>query len=375
MAASTPSARFMANNFVGADVSLSATSAASGYPLTNVYDPDRSVPWKAAGHFKITSANSAFYFNDGSARTANVTPGNYTAATLATAIAAAAVSSGATATVVASAYSTAPYVWQLVFSTSVTLSLNTTTNAIWDTLGFTGTTARSGTSFRADAARAHTHEQITIGIGIPIAPTFLAAIAPVDEVFGASNSATYTLMGNNVDSWDSPPVSVSLTLNDAGVFAFIDSLANSTYEFWALKIVDREHVSGTAGVRIGHLYLGDHITFTTANVGVGWSKLQADPSMISQSRSGKRFSNRKPKKRVFEGLTSRYVVADERREFEQMIYDVGIDTPFYASLDPMLLQCDDLAEWTVYGHMTNGTRSLHILRDLFSITVEIEEEV
>lgn len=372
MTAATPQARFMANNFIGDDILIRATSAASGFPAANVYDPLRSRVWKAAGYFAITASNGTFYFNDGSARTATVPAGAYTQATLATAIAAAAVASGATATVVASAYSTAPYIWQLVFNTSVTLTLSSTSNAIWDVLGFTGSTNRTGTTFRADAARAHTYEQLTFNFGSPRAVTFAGLIGPISEALSLSASAVVTLMASNVDSWDSPAASWTLPRADAGVFSFVDSDAPE-YEYYALRIVDRENVLGSAGIKIGHLYLGDHTTLTTSNVGIGWTKQVVDPSTVQRSVGGQRYVNRRSKYRVFRGMTMGLIEASERRTIEQTLHDVGVGVPFYLSIDPTLAVSAELPELTFCGALSSDPNVKHVIRDRYSIDFDVEE--
>jgi hypothetical protein len=375
MTATTAKARFMANNFLGADIPLTATSEATGFPVENVYHSVRSKVWRGAGHFEITASNGTFYFNDGSARTAVVPPGGYTIATLATAIAAAAVAAGASATVVASAYSTAPYIWQLVFNSSVTLTLSSTTNAIWDVLGFTGSTDRTGTTFRADAARAHTHEIVQAHFGAPMTPTFFAAIGAIDEACPASENAVWTLMFNNIPSWSAPPVSVTLERSDAGFFAFLDSLATTTYEYAALKIVDRENVLGTAGAQVGHLYIGDHTTLTSSNIGIGFTKSFVDRSEVQRSLDGTRYSNLRPKYRSFRGFGVGLIDAAERRELEQLFFDLGVGESFYLSIDPALEVSESLEEMTFYACIPSEPTIRHEIRDRYSIDFDVEEAV
>lgn len=375
MTATTLPARFMANNFLGDDIVISATSEATGYPVENIYDQLRSRPWVSAGFFAITSENCKLYFNDGSARTATLYTGNYTAATLATEIAAAVVRSGASATVVASAYSTAPYVWQLTFSTSVTLSLSSGSDDIWDTLGFVGSTDRVSTVFVADAARAHTYEQLTFNLGVARTPTFLGLIGAIDEILSISSSAVVTLMASNLDSWSSPAVTVTMTRTDYGVKEWLDSQTSLNYEYFALRIVDRENALGTAGISIGYLYLGDHETLTTSNIGIGWSKEYVDNSVVMTSRDGTRFANTQPKFRSFRGVAAGNMLAAERRELEQFFYDLGISQSFFVSFDPALEVSADVDELTLFAHLPTEVIFTHVIRDYMSMRVEIEESV
>jgi hypothetical protein len=364
----------MANNFVGETELVSTTSEAVGYPVENLFNPIRSKTFRFAGNYTITASNGTFYFNDGSARTAVVPPGSYTATTLATAIAAAAVTAGATATVVASAYSTAPYVWKLTFNISVTLTLSTSTNAIWGVLGFTGSTDRTGTAFVADAARAHTHEQLTFYFGAPLSPTFVAMIGAIDEAFALSDTAVVSFMMSNINEWTSPPVNVTLSRTDAGIFAFLDSLASTAYEYGAIKIVDRENVAG-AGIEIGHLYIGDHETVTTSNVGIGWKRTHTDQSRSQRSLNGTKYVAALPKYREFTGLAIGNIDPSEIEDIEQTIFDVGTSRPFYVSLDPMLEVSTSLEQLTLYAYLKSDGDIVHRIRDIYSIAIDIEEAV
>jgi len=374
MTATTTAIRICTNNFIGDDILSSATSTASGYDVANLYNPYRSKLWKSAGYFKITSSNCTFYFNDGSARTATLNTGDYTYATLITEIAAAAVRAGASATVVASADATAPYFWKLTFSTSVTLTLSTSTNAIWTTLGFTGSTNRTGTTFVADAAAAHSYEQITWNLGAARAPTFFGMIWPIDEVCPLSTSATLTLMASNIDSWDSPALSVTLTRGDMGVFEWLDSQSNTEYEYWALRITDPTNAAGAAGIKIGYAYLGDHTTLATrANVGIGFSKSWADESTVDAADGGQQWAREVPKRRKFKGTGIGLLDASDRYDWEQALFNVSKTRPFFVSLDPALEVSDDAAEYTLFAYLDGEPTWQHVIRDIYSLSFDLVE--
>ncbi len=374
MTATTSRARWMSNNFIGADIVIRATSEAIGFPVENIYHPARSKPWRSAGYYEITAANCTLYFNDGSARTATLNTGGYTASQLETELAAAVVRSGASATVALDDYSTAPKVWRLTFSTSVTLSLSNASNAIWDTLGFTGSTDRVATVFVADAARAHSYEQLTFNLGVERTPSFFALTCAVDEVCRLSSSAVVTLMASNIDEWTAPPKSITLTRTDFGVKEWLDSQTLLGREYFALRIVDRENPLGSAGIEIGHLYLGDHVTTTTSNVGVGWRKKWMDPSTSQKSIDGTKYSLLRPKYRSFTGVGVGNVSADERDDLEQTFFDLGTTVPFYASLDPGLEVSASIDELTFYGYLVDFELQ-HVIRDYYSISLALEEAV
>ena len=72
-------AKFSFNNFV--DSTLSASSAESTYPASNLYSGIRSKVWKAAGLFEISASNNKVYING---TTYTLTAGSYTVTTLIT---------------------------------------------------------------------------------------------------------------------------------------------------------------------------------------------------------------------------------------------------------------------------------------------------
>ena len=377
MSALTCKARFMSNNFVDGDgILVSATSAHTSYPITNLADQRRSKVWRPAGNFEITAANNKFYFNDGVARTATVPIGIYSPATLASALTTACTATGTTAgPVVLSAVTTEPYLWKVTFTASVTLTLATTTNAIWNTIGFTGTTNRVGTSFIADAARAHTHEQITWYFGAPMLSSFVGVVGPISEALKLSHTATATLLLNNVNSWAAPPVVIPLTRTDAGLFNFYDSSVSSGYEYAALRIVDPANVLGSRGLELGHVYVGDHDTMTNANVEIGFSKSYVDSSTVQVAEFGQRYANSRPKYRAWRGLVTGKILATERRALEQWLFNVGVTRNFYASLDPQLEVSLSLEEMTFYGYIPADAIATNAIRDYYSLGFDILEAV
>jgi len=372
MTATTTNARFMANNFIGDDIVISSTSESGSYPLTNLLTTRRDELWKAGGYFEIDSTNNKLYFNDGSARTATIASGGYSPSGLITAIAAAVVASGSSVTCTASAYLTAPYIWQLVFSSSVTLSLSSTSAAVWDTLGFTGSTDRTGTTFVADAARAHTYEAITWNLGVARTPTFFGAFAEHARTLSLSQGATLTLQASNLDSWASPPLSVSLTRDDRGIFEFLDSQSTSDYEYWRLKIVDRTNALGSAGISLGYVYLGDHFVMPEfCNLGSGYELTYTDLSTMTQARTGARYFSKLPRVRSWSGLSvGVFRDATQRRVFEQLVYDLGQSEAFVLSLDPALEVSSSLAEQTFLARLNGDTVPFrHIFGTNFAVSL------
>lgn len=367
-------ARFMANNFAAAATLTYSSQLSSTYAFANTQNPSRSLLGKFSGNFTITTSNQKIYINDGSNKTANLFAGSYTYLDLPTAVAAAlnAVSSGWSCTYDLSG---GTFKFTIAHSGSATLRLTQTTNAAWDMLGYTGTTDRVGTSFAADEQRNHTDEWLKWDLTLAQEVTFFAAISNIKRVFGLSASASVHVQANNVDLWTAPPLDVTVTPHDDGLYRFFDDVADTTYRYWRFRFVDRLNTCGPEGFAIGHVYLGDHITFTTDNIQRGFQKGKVDPSQIVETESGARFALKRPKFRTFTNLQVAQPLAAERRDMEDLFDQVGQTTPFYASLDPTLFYSEELQELTGYFYFGSDARFGHVIRDYFDCSFELREAI
>jgi len=370
--------RFMANNFAELiSASVIYSSELTSFPGSNAQNKFRSRVWKPQGYFEITTSNHELYINDGSDKTVSITVGDYTSgAALATQIQTDlnAASSGWTVTY----DSTSTFKFTISNSGSVTLRFSQTTDAIWDTIGYTGSTDTTGTSFIADAQRNHTEEYVIFDLGYQDLMEFFAVIGPLDEVFSISNSATITLEANNLNQWDNPPLQVNLTLTDNGIFQFLEDATGATdysYRYWKFKIVDRLNSEGPSGISVGHIYLGTYQTITQSNTSRGFSKNVIDPSKISVSESGANFFDVQTKFHEWSSLNLNYLKKSERLILEQFFFDVGKNTPFYISLDPQACVSEDLDELTKYVVFKEMPQVTHVHSDMYSVSFTVKELV
>jgi hypothetical protein len=96
--------------------------------------------------YNVNSSNNVIYFNDGTNRTATVTPGNYTAQTLKTAVDAAFAASG-TALTITYSYSSQTMKVTITASGAITLTFGTnTTNSMAQLLGYPSVNSSSSTT-------------------------------------------------------------------------------------------------------------------------------------------------------------------------------------------------------------------------------------
>lgn len=371
MTATTTRIRFCENDFSDA-ATITATGSVSGYSYTNASNQLRSRVWKPAGSFIVTTSNYLLYINDGSNKTVTLTTGTYTYSTLASHIQTKlnTASSGWTVT-----YDTSgsTYKFTIARSSSATLRLSQTTTSAWDMLGYTSGSDIVGTSFVAEEQRNHTQERYIWDFGIQMTPTAFFAIGPRSETFCLSNGATARLMFNNVNTWDSPALTVNLTIKDDGIAEWLDSQSDTTYRYACFEIIDRTNPLGPTGLKIGRLWLGDYTTVTTTNVATGFSKTLVDPSEVAESIGGGRYFNRRTKYRTFKNLSMQNMDADERRTIEQLFSDIGRDQSFFVSIDPYLSYSDDFQEFTFYANFEGEPQLKHLIRDIYTMDFELRE--
>lgn len=346
-------AKFSFNNFI--DSTLTASSAESTYPSSNLYSGIRSKVWKAAGLFEISASNNKVYINS---TTYTLTAGSYTSATLITHF------NSVTSTTL-SRNSNGRFV--ITLGGSGTLNLSSTTNAAWSTLGFLTTSDLTGTAFTADERRYNTSEWIKADLGQPQIADFAALIPPANEAFACSN-ATITLQGNNVDVWTSPQVSEAMTVSSNGAFV----APSSTLEpcrYWRILISDVTNSNITAAVA----WIGNSVVNTNTNLAVGFTRNRSDQSIRSFSESGQLYTDRRPRVLSISGASVQYLKDQELIDMEQLAYDLGTGRPFFIVIDPSLTVSTTIDQMTHYVEVDSDVQFSHVLNSYYNFSFSLRE--
>ena len=367
--------RFMDNNLAVPDTArITYSSQVTQFPASNASNPRRSLVWKPAGNFTITTSNQSIPFGDTVDRTATIPVGNYTYATLATAIAAAmnAVSSNWTCI-----YTLATRKFTIQRTSGANyLRTNVSTNAIWTSIGFLATvSAQFASSYPSDFGVNHTDEWYKADFVTAAEIKAFMAIWRQGQACPFSGEAEIKLQLNNIDQWDSPDLEFDLTRSDRILASFLDETADTTYRFARFYFSDPKNPCGPEGFSIGHIYMGGYRTVTISNVANGIGKSFTSQSKTQKSVSGVDYVRRIPGFRSFKNMDMEYLDADERRDLEQMIYQLNIEDPFYFCLDPLSEVTADLDEATFYAKFTSEPDLKHIIRDMYSLSFELREVV
>ncbi len=370
----------MANNLASLNVNaFTFSSEVTGFEASNAFNSFRSSTWRTSGFFRITSgSNDEIHINDGSDKSATIASGEYTtAASLATAIQTALNGVSANWTVT---YDTAggSYKFTIGNSGSVTLKLSTTTNAVWNTIGYTGTTDLTGTSFPAQEQRAHdpvVGEFITLDFGGILPVTFAGVISDVAVSFGLSSSAVVTLEGNNINDFTSPPFTKTLTVNAQGIFEFNVLDTPATYRFWRLRFVDPYNSIQGPNLEFGNIYLGDFQTLTGANIQAGFVDTLDDPSKRSESEGGVLYFDKRTKFTRFSNLAIRFMEDADKQIIKDVFSTVGTTEPFYVALDPLSRINSNTTEFTKFVIFDSEPQFTSIGSCYFNTVLNLREVV
>ena len=371
-----PRVRFMANNYAALGVnSFNFSSEVVGFEAANTLNSFRSSIWRTSGHFLIESTNNTIYINDGSDKSTTITAQAYTTPTaLASALQTALNAISANWTV---AYDIAggSYAFTISNSGSVTLRLSQSTNAIWDTIGFTSTTDTTDVTFPADEQRNHTNEFITFDFGWITPFTFIGIVSDVAQSFGLSSTATVTLEGNNIDDFTSPPASYTLEVTDQGIFKFNIEDPEVSHRFWRLNFVDKYNAIQGPYLEFGNIYLGDFQTLESRNVEAGFEDILIDPSRRSESEGGVIYFDRRTKYTKLSNLNIRYLLDTDKQIVKDVFRTVGTTEPFYISIDPELMINSDITEFTKFVIFDSEPAFTSIGAGFFNTVLNVREVV
>lgn len=379
--------RFMENNFARLiSASIEKTSELASFPVTNAVSNFRSRVWKPSGAFTVSDSaavtgvapNNKIYINDGADKTITLTAAVYTTPALFATHVQTQLNASSSGWTVSYDSAGETYKFTISNSGSVTLKLSTTTDSAWDMMGFTLASDQTGTSFVAQEQRNHyPSERVTFDLGANTAMTAFMVIGPLDEIFSITSTTSVTLQASNLNQWENPPLEISLTPTDKGIFKFFDDISDTAYRFWRLVISDiaSPHPDGPSGISIGNIYLGDYITLTNRNMKRGFERTDVDPSRVDESESGALHFDSKTKYRIISQASIQYLDRDDKDTLSSMFEKLGKTTPFYVSVDPRLCFTDELSELTLYVVFNDEPKLKHVFNDVFTMSFSLREVV
>lgn len=270
---------------------LTASSSATGSPVSRLKDQLRSKTWRSAiGWTIVNNCNDALDFNRGGVKQAAIAAGTYaTGAALATAIVTALEAADATP-VWACSYDAGTKKFTISSDLAFTLLFGTgagLVKSIHLDLGYTSTDKGSATSQVAENAAYQSRHAVMVDLGA--AATVRAGIV-INHNSGAGG--THTLQGSAsslLTYYGASPTVNQLLSGDANIrIAFL--VAEQTYRYWRLLISDVQNALGYS--EVGIWFAGPY-TQPAISYGIGFTRTPDELSEVTIAMSGAHFQDEK----------------------------------------------------------------------------------
>ncbi len=361
--------RLSYNNLAAAEgASLSAASNLDDFPASNAAHEYRSKRYKPKGAFRISSTNNKIYINDGSDKTVTLTSAVYAGG--------AALASHAQTQLNASSSN-----WTVTYSTSTgiftfarssgtkVLRLSVTTEAAWDTFGFTGTVNQDASA--ADVRRNHTSERLAVDLGSSREVSFLAVYGSPDTQFTIPDTAVCVLKASASNDYDTATTIVSPTPTASGIYSFF---AAADYRYWWFDFIDRENPDGPESYSL-KLWLGDYVSPVNRNIVNGFSIRHVDPSIIRRSANGVRYAYRRTKYWLFQNLAIAWISGSDREILRDAFSYCGTTRPLFVSIDPAAVISSGVEEFTKLMNFNEDFETEHQRFDQYGVAVSFSEVV
>lgn len=351
----------------------SITTEHPNFPSENTQHRDKHREWRSKygsgsgwGYFYIGTSNNKLYFKDttATARTATIATGAYNADSLATEIATKMTSASPPDTFVAEYLESGTYAnrFQITDQTGVfELTCTSTTNAIWDTIGFATAADATGSSvyISNDGIRIHTVEYIRqdLGAGANIYGFFV-----IGHNLQSTATAHVRASSTTFGTWD-----IDVALDDITTqVAYKRWTSAQNYRYWEYFYIDKKNPD--TFVKNGTLFLCTQPFTPVRGFSESPSYQNIDPSLLKMSEDGgvtsSQFSHYKAKNYSFITSTS-----SELANFNSMFDDVGTSKPLVIIEDT-----NNLPDSIYYARLTSMDMSaLQYSTDYWEIRVGAEE--
>lgn len=324
--------------------SLTANSGAlAGFPASNLATANRGNLWIAIGNFTIGATNNKIYIGG---TTYTLTNASYTSATLVTHI-----NSVINATGLVVSY-TSDFKFKLTNGSGSTrvLNLSNTTNAAWDTLGLVGSIDISilNASTYDGEIRIHTSEYLYYDLGYSMDISFFALLPQRNYANMLTTGAVINIKASNINDIGSAPLNINIYPGDEGTFYFLETEGIPIqYRYVWITITDRSNPYGP-NLTFSQLFLGGYTAIANRTVDNGFSLIDIDRALRSESQAGGLYFEQYGRHKVINGLRYSWLTNDEAKALRQLFFDVGKSNNFYISLDGGRVH-DDIYQYTYYG--------------------------
>lgn len=384
------SSLILAYNYLGGDYINTVTSSSenASFPFTNLLNYQRRTKtWRTGGYYELDSTNNFIVFQETSSvdLTATLTTGAYTSfSALATEIKTQLEAVGGSTYTVTQDTSTLKIkissdgaggggIFSLRWSASVGMA---------GILGYhavaidTSTDDVGALTYTADFLRINSGEWILIDAGLPINPDAVALISRRNNPIFLTSNATIKIQGSHTDAWTTPSFSQNMTISDSIVHytkdGTYDGIAPEEYRFWRIKFEDLDNPLGY--LEFGSGFFGLAVSFDRGAVQIPFNARYLDQSITVTSEGGQTFSDPKQISEEFSleifGLTKA-----DKEDYELFFQTVKTTEPFFIQLDPKSAMGTDNSQYFRFVKMTSAPSWEMPFPGVFSVSMDVREEL
>lgn len=355
------------------NTSVSASSANSNFPASNLKHEFRSKVWRSSGTFIVDSSNNKINFKEsgvGSELTATITSGTYSVSGLQTEIKTQMESTGAETYSVS--YSETTGKWTVSHAGSYLDLLNSTgtdaaNSLLVNSLGFSSTDKTGATTYTGASIAIHTKERVTFDFGSTEDVDSIALLWPKEDGIKLSGSAVVKVEANASDSWSSPAVSQTLTIDNTYDLATHYFSTAQSYRYWSVTIEDPANAN--LYVELGVAFIGESLTIQEPENGFGF-QLQ-DNSSQSVTAYGHRYVDEYPLSKALD-FSYAYMDYSDVKTLENAFRTNSTKKPVFVTLDHDETVFDK-EHLSLYGKFQSKFGLDHVRYNLFDTGLTIEE--
>jgi len=198
-------------------------------------------------------------------------------------------------------------------------------------------------------------------------------IGKIGEEFQVSDSATITLLGNNVNNFSTvtPQLQQTATITNDGAFLFLDQDNTTAFRYWRIRIQDLYNPIGSE-FQISNIYLGQTEELDV-NIQNEFGFSLNDNSEKSESESQVVYFDEKFKQWEFSGLSYALLDKTNMKKLMDIFQEKGISKQFYLCLDPITEITTTIEQFNRLCFFANTPNFKQVFYDRYNATCNFIE--
>lgn len=351
-----------------------ASSSNVNYPVSNISKYFRNKTWrsKGTGNFVISTNNKIDFKESalGSELTATITAGTYTSTTLATELKTQLEAIGAETYTVSFSQTTG--LWT-VTSSGVYFSIlnltgtNQATSILKNHLGFANSDRTGSLTYAGSNISIHTEEWIKFDLITTESIDSVVLLFPKEDGIQLSSNAVVKVQANATDTWSSPAVDQTLTIDNTYEIASHYFTTDQNYRYWRISIVDSANVN--LYVSLGVVILGKSEFVHTPDNGITYSL--TDTSSVQRNDFGNEFVDEYPCIATLDMNLSVMDYADAKI-IENAFRINGVRKPIFIAIDETS-SVFNKNHFAIYGKFEPTFGLSQVYYDIFNTEISIKE--